>query len=101
MAISAAPIGPDIAAPIQILSDAYGLPHDHKHGLATIAFDDCSLFEVDAFPAAVTGRPLSSIGLPCGIAMVSVFGTAPNAGASGKLVGAAGDMARIHRLVMR
>lgn len=66
------PVGPEIAAPVPYLSKALGLPRDHKHILATIALDDRSLFEIDAFPAGTTDRALSSIGLPSGIAMVTV-----------------------------
>ncbi len=89
------PIGPEMTAPVQILSDAFGLPREHKHRLATIALDECSLFEVDAFPPSTVARALSSIGLPSGIAMVSLFGDAGGSPSAGPLVGAAGEWVEI------
>ena len=71
------PAGPTMAAPIAILSHAHDLPADHRHSLATVALDDASLIEIDASPAGTMPRPHSSIGLPCGLAMVSVYGDAP------------------------
>jgi len=89
------PIGPEMTAPVQILSDAFGLPRGHKHRLATIAFDACSLFEVDAFPESTVERPPSSIGLPSGIAMVTVFRGEPTPGGAAMLKGAAGEWLEI------
>jgi len=86
-------MGPEIAAPVQILSDAFGLPRDHRHMLATIALEDSSLLEVDAFPHQTIRRPLSSIGLPSGIAMVTMFGTCSDK--SEKLIGPAGEWLEI------
>lgn len=85
------PISPEMTAPVRILSDAFGLPAEHKHRLATVAFDDCSLLEVDAFPPQTVARPRSSIGLPSGIAMVSLFGDVSALGANGPLMGRAGE----------
>ena len=65
-------VGPDIAARIDILSAAYGLPSTHRHRLATVALGQRSLIEIDAFPVAVAARPPSAIGLPSGIAIVTL-----------------------------
>ncbi len=64
--------GPEISARIEILSAAYGLPAAHRHQLATVALGERSLIEIDAFPAAAVARPKSAIGLPSGIAIVSM-----------------------------
>lgn len=88
------PIGPEIAAAVPYLSEQLGLPRDHKHRLATIALDDCSLFEVDAFPEGTAVRPTSSIGLPSGIAMVTVDGVGPDV-AAGIHRGEAGEWLEI------
>lgn len=69
------PCGPVLTAPIPYLSAALGMPRNHKHALATIAMDDRSLLEVDAFPDTTRDRAVSSIGLPSGIAMVTVTTT--------------------------
>jgi hypothetical protein len=84
------PVGPEIAARIAILSSAYGLPADHRHALATIALQDRSLIEVDAFPAAVTARQSSAVGLPSGIAMVSMY-VDPPAASPEMVIGKAGE----------
>lgn len=88
------PLGPVLEASIAILSAAHGLPADHRHRLAMIALDAMSLIEVDAFPQATTSRPLSAIGLPCGIAMASFFGTSAIA-ATQVMHGAAGEWIEI------
>lgn len=77
--------GEPIVARVEILSRAHGLPPALRHSLSTIALDEASLIEVDAFPASATARPASSIGLPSGIAMASF--TAENLGeGSGSLL---------------
>jgi hypothetical protein len=48
---------------------------DHRHRLTTVALNAKSYLEIDAFPSTATARPLSSIGLPCGISIVSFYGT--------------------------
>ena len=63
--------GPVLQARIDVLSRAYRLPADTRYDLTTLALPDRTLIEIDAFPAAATPRPLSAIGLPAGIAMVS------------------------------
>jgi catechol 2,3-dioxygenase-like lactoylglutathione lyase family enzyme len=63
--------GEPILARVEVLSRAHGLPAALRHSLSTIALDEASLIEVDAFPASATARPASSIGLPSGIAMAS------------------------------
>ena len=70
-------VGPTIASRIAILSAAYGLSADRRHDLATIALEERSLIEIDAFPAAVVARQASTIGLPSGIAMVSMHARSP------------------------
>ena len=87
-------IGPEILAPIEILSSAHGLPPEYRHRLATIALDDRSLLEVDAYPDGTGPRLPSSIGLPSGIAMVSVYrGEPPDVSSPPGpiVVGAAGE----------
>jgi catechol 2,3-dioxygenase-like lactoylglutathione lyase family enzyme len=64
--------GPDLAARIEVLSDVHGMKAGHRHALTTIALDACSLIEIDAFPVTAVQRPPSSVGLPSGIAMVSL-----------------------------
>ena len=94
------PIGPTIEAAIEIVSAAHGLPPTHRHSLATIAFENLSLLEVDAFPDGTTLRSRSSVGLPSGIAMVSVWagdGSARDSAAGsakpGRVtIGAAGEL---------
>jgi hypothetical protein len=63
--------GPRIDARIDVLSAAYGLPQDRRHALTTVALEERSFLEIDAFPASATARPKSAVGLPSGITMVS------------------------------
>lgn len=63
--------GPAFEARIEVLSDAFALPRDTRHSLTTIAFGEESYVEIDALPADAGPRPLSSIGLPSGIALAS------------------------------
>lgn len=70
------PAGQEIQARIDILSKTHDLPVSTRHTLATIALDEESLIEVDAFPAGTVSRAASSIGLPAGLAMAS-FRLAP------------------------
>lgn len=65
------PLGAIFDARVAIISAAYGLPADHRHRLATVAFEEASLIEIDAAPPAARLRGRSSIGLPSGIALVS------------------------------
>ncbi|QGN54480.1 hypothetical protein [Novosphingobium sp. Gsoil 351] len=89
------PAGPVIEARIGVLSNAYDLPEATRHRLATIALPERSLIEIDAFPEAAIPRPMSSIGLPAGIAMASFAATVAGApiaeprllrGAAGELI---------------
>jgi catechol 2,3-dioxygenase-like lactoylglutathione lyase family enzyme len=83
------PVGPEMQARIDVLSNAHGLPVETRHRLATIALDDRSLIEVDAFPAAATARAASTVGLPAGIAMASFHADGDHrvlAGASGEWI---------------
>ena len=91
------PVGPTMAAPIAILSHAHDLAPDYRHNLATVALDDASLIEIDASPAGTVARPLSSIGLPCGVAMVSLHGAVPAAKPDGSRLakGNAGEWVEI------
>lgn len=68
------PAGPCFEAQISVLSRAHGLPDWTRHPLATIPLPDRNLIEIDAFPPGCGARPLSSIGLPAGIAMASFGG---------------------------
>ena len=72
-------VGPQIAARIEILSAALGLPATHRHQLLTAALAERSLIEIDALPVAAAARPASSIELPSGIAMVSLYVEPPDA----------------------
>jgi catechol 2,3-dioxygenase-like lactoylglutathione lyase family enzyme len=63
--------GPVFEARIEVLSDAFDLPRDTRHSLTTIAFGDESYVEIDLLPADSSPRPVSSIGLPSGIALAS------------------------------
>ncbi len=68
-------LGPVLAARIEVLARAQAQSLERRYDLATIALADRSLIEVDAFPPGLAPRPLSSIGLPAGIAMASFLGT--------------------------
>lgn len=68
-------LGPVLQARIDVLAQAQDQPFDRRYDLATIALADRSLIEVDAFPPALNPRPLSSVGLPAGIAMASFWGS--------------------------
>jgi hypothetical protein len=63
--------GPDFAARIDVLSREHGMPDTTRHQLTTVALEERSLIEIDAFPATAIERVSSSIGLPAGIAMAS------------------------------
>jgi hypothetical protein len=67
----ARPAGPVFEARIDVLSDAYRLPTATRHRLSTVALPDTSLIELDQFPSGCAPRPLTALGLPGGIAMVS------------------------------
>lgn len=82
-------LSPIFEARIDVLSEAHGIDSLHRHRLATVAFDEASLIEIDAFPSTAIDRPASSIGLPSGIAIAHFHGTAP-AGAE-RFVGGAGE----------
>ena len=71
------PLGPTFEARIEVLSAAFDLPSAHRHRLATVAFGESTLIEIDAFPPRAPLRATSAAGLPSGIAMVSFFGDQP------------------------
>lgn len=73
------PLGPIFDARIKIVSVAHGLPADHRHRLATVAFEEASLIEIDAALPSAEPRGRSSIGLPSGIALVSFVANGPGA----------------------
>jgi hypothetical protein len=67
------PVGPQFAARIEVLSDALGCPRDQRHALTTVALEQATLIEIDAFPAPATRRAAGRDGLLPGIAMTSFF----------------------------
>lgn len=81
--------GPAIAARIDILSAAHDLPRDHRHSLTTVELGDRNFLEIDAFPPATGPRPVSTIGLPSGIAMVAL--AVDTETETGMMTGAAGE----------
>lgn len=89
-AAQGAQVGPHIAARIAILSEAYGLGLEQRHDLATVALAERSLIEIDAFPTGVIARQASAIGLPSGIAIVSMYADGPELPSS-MIVGEAGE----------
>ena len=68
------PLGPVFDARIEVVSAAFDLPTSHRHRLATVAFGESTLLEIDAFPSHAPLRASSTLGMPSGIAMVSFFG---------------------------
>lgn len=84
--------GPILKARIEVLSAAHGLPADHRHQLTTVALNRQSYLEIDALPPGATPRPLSSIGLPAGLSMVS-FHT--GSATARMVIGAAGEWLEI------
>ena len=65
------PSGPVIKARVGVISDVYDLSPGTRHSLATVPLDDQSLVELDALPKGAGPRPLSSVGLPSGIAIAT------------------------------
>lgn len=60
-----------VAIAYRVLSDAFGLPRDHKHVIAIgLHGRDCFL-EFDQYPAAATVRPLVPGALPPGVAIAT------------------------------
>ncbi|MBP8233561.1 MAG: hypothetical protein KAY22_14750 [Rhizorhabdus sp.] len=86
-------LSPIFEARIEVLSDAHGIDRAHRHRLATVAFDEASLIEIDDFPASAIDRPASSIGLPSGIAIAHFHGG--TAGEIERLIGGAGEWIEI------
>lgn len=86
--------GPILEARVEVLSHVHGLPAGYRHQLTTVALNNQSFLEIDAMPAAATPRPLSSIGLPCGLAMVSFHAEDPACPAR-MTIGAAGEWLEI------
>lgn len=82
-------LSPIFEARIEVLSEAHGIDPLHRHRLATVAFDEASLIEIDEFPDTAIDRPSSAIGLPSGIAIVHFHGAGP-AGIE-RIVGGAGE----------
>ena len=54
-----------------VLSDAFGLPADHKHRIATLTHGRDVFLEVDQYPKAATVRPQAAGELAPGIAMAT------------------------------
>jgi hypothetical protein len=81
------PLGPVFEARIDVVSAAFDMPTTHRHRLATVAFGESTLIEIDAFPSHAPLRGFSSIGMPSGIAMVSFLGTESQP----RLIGSAGE----------
>lgn len=89
-ALRGRPAGPTFQARIDVISNAYQMPHETRHSLTTVALANCTLIEIDALPAGAKARPLSSVGLPTGIAMAS-FNLPGAADGSTFLLGACGE----------
>ena len=81
------PLGPVFEARIQVLSKAFDMPTSHRYRLATVAFGESTLIEIDAFPPDAPMRVLSTVGMPSGIAMVSFLGASPQP----RMTGTAGE----------
>lgn len=82
-------LSPIFEARIDVLSDAHGIDRMRRHQLATVAFDEASLIEIDIFPPTAIDRPLSSLGLPSGIAIAHFHGAGGER--VDRLVGGAGE----------
>lgn len=81
------PLGPVFEARIEVLSTALDMPTAYRHRLATVAFGESTLIEIDAFPPHAPIRALSTVGMPSGIAVVSFLGVNPQP----RMTGAAGE----------
>ena len=55
-----------------VLSDAFGLPPDHRHRIATLTHGRDVFLEVDQYPQAATVRPQTLGELPPGVAMATL-----------------------------
>ncbi len=55
-----------------VLSDAFGLPPDHRHRIATLTHGRDVFLEVDQYPQAATVRPQTPGELPPGVAMATL-----------------------------
>ncbi|WP_293943205.1 hypothetical protein [Sphingomonas sp.] len=81
------PLGPVFEARIEVLSTAFDMPTSHRYRLATVAFGESTLIEIDAFPPHAPIRALSTVGMPSGIAVVSFLGVSPQS----RMTGTAGE----------
>jgi catechol 2,3-dioxygenase-like lactoylglutathione lyase family enzyme len=63
--------GPTISLAYGVLSDAFGLPPDHKHTIATLSHGRDVFLEVDQYPPNAAPRARRDGDLPPGIAMAT------------------------------
>jgi len=63
--------GPTIELAYGVLSDAFGLPADHKHKIATLSHGRDVFLEVDQYPIEAGPRPKGEGDLPPGVALAS------------------------------
>ena len=64
--------GRAIELPYTVLSDAFGLPADHRHKIATLTHGRDVFLEVDQYPPDATARTQHAGQLPPGIAMATL-----------------------------
>jgi hypothetical protein len=65
-------MGPPIELAYGVLSDAFGLPADYKHTIATLTHGGEVFLEIDQYPEAATPRPTRDGELPPGVAMTTL-----------------------------
>jgi catechol 2,3-dioxygenase-like lactoylglutathione lyase family enzyme len=63
--------GATIELAYNVLSDAFNLPPDHKHSIATLSQGRNVFLEVDQYPAEATPRPQHTGDLPPGVALAT------------------------------
>ena len=63
--------GRDMELAYGVLSDAFGLPSDHKHRIATMTHDHDVFLELDQYPADAAVRAVQPGELPPGIAVAT------------------------------
>ena len=64
--------GPAIELAYGVLSNAFDLPPEHKHRIATLTHGRDVFLEVDQYPDAATARPQAAGELPPGVAMATL-----------------------------
>ncbi|AYV48444.1 hypothetical protein CFHF_20590 [Caulobacter flavus] len=69
-------LGLDVGAPMTIvynmINDAFALPKDSRHALATATFEKDVFLEFDQYPAQATARPAHAGALPPGVAICTL-----------------------------